>query len=128
MIRNLMYIETQVLHNALTDAERVRLVERFKNPNDLLVLIIMYQISSQGMNMDQCYNWVIVAIPAIKIRLNIAAEGKGLGTCKIARLNLSYNADTLETDGAIYLCDDWRFSIENNSSTFQVATLIPVIH
>lgn len=55
-----MYVESAVLHAALSDAERIQLVARFNDPDDqLLVLIIMRAVSSQGVNLDKCCRRVI---------------------------------------------------------------------
>lgn len=44
-----------VLHAVLSDTERVQLVARFNNLADnLLVLVIMHSVSSQGVNLDSC--------------------------------------------------------------------------
>ena len=51
---NFAYVETEVLNARLTDLERVNLVKRFNDPKYfLLILIIMYQVSAQGVNLDR---------------------------------------------------------------------------
>ena len=61
-----VYINAKVLHAGLSDAERVQLVKRFKDFKDnLMILVIMYQVFSQDVNHDPCCVRVIVFIPAI---------------------------------------------------------------
>lgn len=60
-----VYVEAEVLHAGLSDTERVDLVQRFRDPADkLMVLVIMYQVSAQGVNLDPCCSRVIVTTPA----------------------------------------------------------------
>lgn len=66
MIFNLIYVKTEILHVALTDVERINFVKKFDDLNDfLLVLIIMYQISAQNVNLNESYSKMIVTTFAI---------------------------------------------------------------
>lgn len=41
-----VHINAEVLHASLSDAKRVLLMKRFKNPNNsLVILVILYQVS-----------------------------------------------------------------------------------
>lgn len=60
----LAYVQAKVLHAGLQDTERVELVKQFNDPEDsLLVLVIMYQVSAQGVNLNACCCRVIVETP-----------------------------------------------------------------
>lgn len=66
VVCKLIYVEAEVLHANLSDLERVNLVNRFNNPGDtLIVLIIIYQVSFQGVNLDNCCCRVVVAMSAL---------------------------------------------------------------
>jgi hypothetical protein len=66
LVLNLTYIETAVLHSALSDDERVGLIKQFNNKEDLLqILIIMYSVNAARANLDPACCRVIVVIPAI---------------------------------------------------------------
>lgn len=63
---NMIYVKIKVLHAALTDVERINLVKRFNNPKDnLMIIIIMYQVSAQRVNLDPCCCRAIVDTPAV---------------------------------------------------------------
>lgn len=73
-VLNMIYIETEVMHAALSEAERINLVKRFNDSNDsLLVLIITYQVSAQGVNLDSCCCRALVTTPAINAPSEIQA-------------------------------------------------------
>ena len=83
---NFAYVETEVLHAGLTDLERVNLVKRFSDPKDsLLILIIMYQVSAQGVNLDRCCCRVLVATPAINTPSEIQAWSRVIRVCYLKR-------------------------------------------
>lgn len=74
---NSVYVESAVLHAALSDAERIQLVARFNNADDpLLVLIIMHAVSSQGVNLDRCCRRVIVVTNAPNAPLEWQSWGR----------------------------------------------------
>ena len=84
------YIDVEVLHAGLTNAEREILVKRFKNKDDsLTVLIIMYQVSAQGVNLDSCCSRVIVCTPAINAPSEIQAWSR--------LIRVSFSVVTVET-------------------------------
>ena len=61
----LVYVHVKNLYAGLQDTKRVELVKQFNNPEgSLLVLVIMYQVSAQGMNLDMCCCRVIVRTSA----------------------------------------------------------------
>lgn len=58
---NIVYIETSVLYTKLSNQERIELVKRFNNKEILLmILIIMYSMLAQGVNLDYCCNRIII--------------------------------------------------------------------
>lgn len=82
MALNYLYVETRVLHSGLNNEERGRLVKDFNNPkNSIRVLILMYNVGSQGTNLDPCYNRVIVATGATNAALEIQAWGRAIRVC-----------------------------------------------
>ena len=61
MVLNLIYVKTVVLHASLLILEQVKLVTRFNNPeNSLLVLIIMHSMLLQDVNLDKYCNQILV--------------------------------------------------------------------
>jgi hypothetical protein len=69
---NLIYVKTEILHAKLIDIERVNLINRFNDSNDnLLILIIMYQMSVQNVNLNTCCFRAIVTISAINVFFEI---------------------------------------------------------
>lgn len=79
---NFVYVETEVLHAALTEAERVDLIKRFNDSeNSLITLIIMYQVSAQGVNLDKCCSRVLVATSVINAPLDIQAWSRVIRVC-----------------------------------------------
>ena len=65
-VLNLLHINTKVLGAFLTADERTKVVAEFNDPKGkLVVIIVMYSVSSQGANMDGCCNRVCVCEPAI---------------------------------------------------------------
>lgn len=96
MVCKLMYVEAEVLHANLGDVERVNLVNRFNNPQDsLTVLIIMYQVSSQGVNLDSCCCQVVMATPALNAPLEIQAWSRVIQVCHDEIFPTLYNVLTL---------------------------------
>jgi Helicase conserved C-terminal domain len=74
---NITYVETAVLHGALTDQERIALIKRFNDPDStLLVLCIMYAINSQGVNIDKSCCRVLVVTAAVNAPLEIQAYSR----------------------------------------------------
>lgn len=60
----LVYIQTKIFYVRLTNIERVNLIRQFNDYKDLLlVLIIMYQVSTQGVNLNACCNRVLIKTP-----------------------------------------------------------------
>jgi hypothetical protein len=69
---NFIYVKTEILHAKLIDIERVNLINRFNDSNDsLLILIIMYQMSAQDVNLNKCCFRAIVTISAINVFFEI---------------------------------------------------------
>ncbi|OAF63117.1 hypothetical protein VC83_00674, partial [Pseudogymnoascus destructans] len=63
-----VYIRAEVLHAGLTDAQRIALIQEFNNPHsNLTVLIMMYQVSSQGANLDGACHRVCSITTAINL-------------------------------------------------------------
>jgi hypothetical protein len=68
MFINLIYVETTVLHADLNDQKRVNLMKRFNDQNDeLIILIIMYAVFAQKMNLNKCCNKILIVINVINI-------------------------------------------------------------
>ena len=69
-----LYIDAVVLHANLGNNERQMLQDRFNDPNDSLkVKIVMYSVSSQGVNLDKACNRVLIATGAINAPLELQA-------------------------------------------------------
>ena len=59
-----LHFGTKVLSAYLKPEERKRIVEDFNDPQSKLkILIVMYAVSSQGVNLDRCCSLVLVAAP-----------------------------------------------------------------
>ena len=72
LVLTFMYVETKVLHSGLNNDERTQLVKSFNSPKSTLrVLVLMYNVGSQGTNLDSCCNRVVVATGAINASLEI---------------------------------------------------------
>jgi hypothetical protein len=68
MFKNLIYVETTVLHADLSDQERVNLMKRFNDQNDeLIILIIMHAVSAQKVNLNKCCNKVLIVINVVNV-------------------------------------------------------------
>ena len=77
-----LYIETEVLHSGLNNEARWSLVQSFNNINSpLKVLILMYNVGAQGVNLDQCCCRVLVATAAINASPEIQAWGRVIRVC-----------------------------------------------
>jgi hypothetical protein len=71
---NFIYVEVEVLHADLIDSKRVNFVNKFIDSSDILiVLIIMYQIFAQNVNLNKCCFRMIVATSAINVLSKIQA-------------------------------------------------------
>jgi hypothetical protein len=52
---NLICVKTKILHAELINIERINLINKFNDSNDnLLILIIMYQMFTQNVNLNKC--------------------------------------------------------------------------
>ena len=96
----LTYVEAEVLHAGLMNLKWINLFKRFNDFNDsLIILIIMYQVSAQGVNLNTCCSQVLVATPGINAPVKIQACGRvirvGLHTLywyeKLTSLRLRYH-------------------------------------
>lgn len=77
LVLQFLHIPTAVLHAGLDDYERQNLIDKFREKSsDLMVLIIMYSVSAQGVNLDSCCCRVLVATAAINAALEIQAWGR----------------------------------------------------
>lgn len=71
------YVGASVMHSALSNEDRQKLVVAFNDPNsDLLVLIIMYLVGSQGTNLDGACRRCVVATPGINAPMEVQAWGR----------------------------------------------------
>ena len=71
---NFIYMKTEMLHAIFIDVERFNLMNKFNNSDDfLLMLIIMYQMSTQNVNLDRACSKMIVAISTINVSIEIQA-------------------------------------------------------
>jgi len=69
-----LYIRCETMHSGLSDAQRADLNTEFNDvDSDLVVLIAMYQVNSQGANMDKACRRVIVATSAINAAIEFQA-------------------------------------------------------
>ncbi|ELR04658.1 hypothetical protein GMDG_01517 [Pseudogymnoascus destructans 20631-21] len=63
-----IYIRAEVLHAGLNDLQRIALIQEFNDPqSDLVVLVMMYQVSSQGANLDGACHRVCSVTTAINL-------------------------------------------------------------
>ncbi|ELR07180.1 hypothetical protein GMDG_08307 [Pseudogymnoascus destructans 20631-21] len=63
-----IYIRAEVLHAGLNDLQRIALIQEFNEPqSDLVVLVMMYQVSSQGANLDGACHRVCSVTTAINL-------------------------------------------------------------
>jgi hypothetical protein len=75
----MVYVDDEVLHAGLSSDEKPTIVTCANNPKDsLLVLIIRYQVSAEGVNLDSACSRVLVATPAINAPLEIKSWGRVL--------------------------------------------------
>ena len=91
MVCRYLYIETEVLHSGLNNEARWNLVQSFNDVNSpLKVLVLMYNVGAQGVNLDQCCCRVLVATAAINASLEIQAWGRVIRVCILH----SYRSET----------------------------------
>jgi hypothetical protein len=82
LVLNITYVETAVLHSALTDNERVSLIKRFNNNEDLLrIFIIMYLVNAAGANLDPAYCRVIVVTSTTNYTIESQAYSRVVRVC-----------------------------------------------
>ncbi len=71
---NLIYVKAEVLHVDLIDSEKMNFVNKFNDSFDnLIVLIIMYQIFAQNVNLNKCCFRMIVVTSVINVFSKIQA-------------------------------------------------------
>lgn len=64
------------MHSGLNNEERIRVVKEFNSPKTgLMVFVLMYNVGSQGTNLDACCSRAIVATAAISSSVEIQAWG-----------------------------------------------------
>jgi hypothetical protein len=81
---NKLYIKSEILHVELSNMKRVNLVKRFNDSNDsLLILIIMYQVFAQKINLNKCCSKVIVFILTINVSFEIQTWSRLIKICFI---------------------------------------------
>ena len=86
---NYLYIQTEVLHSGRNNEARWTLVQAFNNPESAVkVLILMYNVGAQGVNMDTCSCRVVVATGAINASLEIQAWGRVIRVGTTSHINL----------------------------------------
>lgn len=67
-----IYIRAEVLHAGLNDRQRIALIREFNDPHsDLMVLVMMYRVSSQGANLDGACHRVCSVTSAINLPLEL---------------------------------------------------------
>jgi hypothetical protein len=67
-VLNYLHVNTRVLGAYLKPEERKRLIDDFNDrKSELKILIVMYAVSAQGVNLDRCCSRVLVAAPAIRL-------------------------------------------------------------
>lgn len=80
-----LHIPAATLHSGIRDPrERQKLIDEFNDPDSpLRVLIIMYNISAQGVNLDRAFSRVIVSIAAVNAALEIQGWGRVLRVSRV---------------------------------------------
>lgn len=77
LVLQFLHVECYVMHADLSNQERQELVERFNDKNSTLkVLILMYNISAQGVNLHKAAYHAFVATGAINAGVEIQAWGR----------------------------------------------------
>ncbi|KFY24849.1 hypothetical protein V493_04993 [Pseudogymnoascus sp. VKM F-4281 (FW-2241)] len=105
-----VYIRAEVLHSGLQNSERSQLISEFNDPaSDLAVLILMYQVSAQGANMDGSCHRVIVATSAVNDNETIQALTK-------RSVSAATTFSTLSSASATSTCDFLEAKIESLSA------------
>ena len=78
----LLYVDAETLHAELNDVERVNLIKKFNDSNDFfLILIIMYQVNAQKINLNRCCFKIIVVISVINAFIKIQAWFRVIRVC-----------------------------------------------
>ena len=82
IVLNYLYIETEALHSGMTNSERIDLVKRFNDTkSSLKVLVLIYNVGAQGVNLDESCKRVLVATSALNASLEIQAWGRAIRVC-----------------------------------------------
>jgi hypothetical protein len=98
---NKLYIKSEILHVELLNMKRVNLIKKFNDFNDsLLILIIMYQVSIQRINLNTCCSKMIVFTSTINVSFEIQAWSRLIRICFIMN---SYQYD----ESAMFFCREF---------------------
>jgi ERCC4-related helicase len=73
---HLLLAETTTMHSGLDQKSRTQIVEDFNAKGGLKILIIMYNVGGQGINLQKQCHHVIVATPAISYAKFLQAIGR----------------------------------------------------
>lgn len=77
LVLQYLHIDTAVMHAQLSEDKRQALVNEFNLPSSsLTVLIILYNVSAQGVNLDRACARVLVTCAAINASLEVQAWGR----------------------------------------------------
>lgn len=79
IVLNYLYIETEALHSGMTNSEHIDLVKRFNDPrSSLKILVLMYNVGAQDVNLDESCKRVLVATSALNASLEIQVWGRAI--------------------------------------------------
>ena len=72
-----IFVKTRVMHSGLDPVQRTELITQFNDPNDALkVLIIMYDVSAQGLNLHHACGRAVVMTSARNAAIELQAWGR----------------------------------------------------
>lgn len=90
MVLNFVYVETRVLHSGLNNEDGAKLVKDFNSPtSSTRVLVLMYNVGSQGTNLDPCCSRVIMATAAVNAAFEVHLYGRPLRVCVFLDVDLN---------------------------------------
>ena len=97
---NYLYIHSETLESKLSYKERVEMVKRFNDrESPLKVLILHYNVSAQGTNLDQSCHRVLVTTAALNASLEIQGWGRVIRASSSSQIDLQVRVLTVPFTG-----------------------------